>query len=184
MAPKCPRGAPLPAEAPHLCPGHECPIGLSQPRQGQRAPTCCQHGVYGESPCLPCKHHSSPCVLEGLDHSPAGPRWPVAGCLGLVERAGISLPISKVRTLRWMHRSWGGWVWGVRDRALLLTGHPLCARRFTKPRGHTSSSKVEAAVSIFQEKKLRCRELTCPPLHPPTHLGFQPRSACCDRLWS
>ena len=53
VAPEWPGGAPLPAEAPHLCPGHECLIGLSQPHPGQCAPTCGQHGVYGEFPCLP-----------------------------------------------------------------------------------------------------------------------------------
>lgn len=42
-------GVPRYRQTPHLCPGHECLIGLSQPHPGQRAPTCCQHGVYGES---------------------------------------------------------------------------------------------------------------------------------------
>lgn len=48
MAPEWPGGAPVPAEAPPLCPGHECLTGLSQPHPGQCASTCGQHGVYGE----------------------------------------------------------------------------------------------------------------------------------------
>lgn len=71
-----PGGAPVPAEAPHLCPGHECLIGLSQPHPGQRAPTRRQHGIYGESPCLPRgpfwgKHQLSASQMGWTIHEPA-----------------------------------------------------------------------------------------------------------------
>lgn len=50
------------------------------------------------------KCHLSQRVLEGLDYSPA---WPYNQYLGVltVERAGISLPILMMRTLRHLHRS-------------------------------------------------------------------------------
>lgn len=49
-APEWPGGAPVPAEEAHLCWGHECPTGFSQPHPGQCAPTRGQHGVHGEFP--------------------------------------------------------------------------------------------------------------------------------------
>jgi hypothetical protein len=52
-APGWPGDAPVPPEAPHLCPRRDCPSGLSQPHPSQRVPTCRQHGVHGEFPYPP-----------------------------------------------------------------------------------------------------------------------------------
>lgn len=71
------------------------------------------------------KRHSSQRVLEGLDYSPAWPHKPVSGCLDSVERAGISLPILKMRTLRHLHRSEGEGESETEDNYLWST---YCAR--------------------------------------------------------
>lgn len=107
---------------------------------------------------LPANHLSQP-VLEGLDHSPAWPHKTISGWLDLVERAGFSLPILKMRSQGQRTAMYGA---PALSQALHLTLRTLFLQGGNR---HLH----------FPNKEIEMKRVNLPKV---TQLGFQPRPAC------